>query len=108
MTTAGPDGEIALDAARSIAAATFARARELALQPVTVAILDTGGHLVFLAREDGASIIRLKIVGGNAFTALALGGWSRQVAEVAASRPSFVASLGHFADRASYPPPVAG
>ncbi|MEO1505379.1 MAG: heme-binding protein, partial [Pseudomonadota bacterium] len=47
--------------AQSIAADVLALGRELDLQPLTVAVLDSGGHLVTLAREDGASNLRPEI-----------------------------------------------
>ena len=103
MPAVPDDAQLTLDAARSLVAATLSKARELALQPVTVAVLDPGGHLVFLAREDGSAILRPRIAIAKAFTALALGGSSRQIADVAASRPSFVASLGHLAGEGIIP-----
>ena len=100
--TAG-DFSISLEHARAVAEAALEHARALSLRPLTVAILDPGGHLVFLAREDGASILRPRIATGKAFTALALGGSSRQVDEIAAARPAFVASLAHLADQGIVP-----
>jgi uncharacterized protein GlcG (DUF336 family) len=35
--------------------ATLQKGSELGLKPLTVAILDAGGHLIALQRQDGAS-----------------------------------------------------
>lgn len=85
---------LSLDQAAAIVSATLAKARELALKPLTVAVLDAGGHLVSFAREDASSTLRPQIATGKAGTALALGVSSRTVAAMAAERPTFIASLG--------------
>lgn len=79
--------------AQAITLAALEKARDLALRPITVAVLDAGGHLVCLAREDRSSILRPEIAIGKAHTALSLGVSSRNVDEIAAARPSFIASL---------------
>ncbi|SDT37144.1 Uncharacterized conserved protein GlcG, DUF336 family [Pseudomonas sp. Z003-0.4C(8344-21)] len=66
--------------------------------PLTIAVLDTGGHLIALQREDGASLLRPNIAIGKAWGAIALGKGSRLLAEDAQQRPAFIAalnSLGH-------------
>lgn len=65
----------------------------MGLKPLTVAVLDAGGHIIALQRGDGASTLRPEIACGKAAGALALGLSSRKIAEMAAERPSFVASL---------------
>jgi uncharacterized protein GlcG (DUF336 family) len=100
MAEAGssPDGAqmigLTLNVANQLAEAALEKGRELALKPLTVAVLDAGGHLVALQRQDGASTLRPQIASGKAFTALAMGMSSRRLGEIAAERPSFVASLG--------------
>jgi uncharacterized protein GlcG (DUF336 family) len=56
-------------------------------------VLDPGGYPILFRREDGASTYRFAIAVGKAAGALALGMSSRHIAEMAAERPSFVASL---------------
>jgi len=92
-----------LDQANTIIAATLAKGRELDLMPLSVAVLDAGGHLVALQRADGASILRPQIAVAKAYGALALGVSSRKIAEMAAERPTFVASLGPIADHGMVP-----
>lgn len=88
---------ISLAQADAIIAATLARGAELGLKPLSVAVLDAGGHLVAFRRQDRSSILRPQIAQGKAATALAMGVSSRNVAETAAQRPTFVAALSAIA-----------
>ena len=85
---------ITLELASMIIAAALQKRAELGFKPLCVAVLDTGGHLVALQREDGASVLRPQIATAKAGGALALGISSRKIAEMASERPTFVASLG--------------
>jgi uncharacterized protein GlcG (DUF336 family) len=49
------------------------KGRELGLKPLTVAVLDAGGHLTALKREDGSSLLRPEIASGKAWGALGMG-----------------------------------
>jgi len=81
---------IDLQAAEAIIAAARAEGRRLGLKPLSVAVLDAGGHLLAFAREDRSSNLRPQIAMGKAWGALALGVSSRKVAEMAVERPTFV------------------
>lgn len=94
---------ITLDQANSIAAAAFAKGRELGLKPLSIAVLDAGGHLIAFQRQDGASTLRPQIATGKASGALALGVSSRKIADMAAERPTFVTSLGPIAPHGIIP-----
>lgn len=83
-----------LDHADTIIAAAFAKSRELKLKPLSVAVLDAGGHLIAFRRQDNASTLRPQIAIGKAAGALALGVSSRAIGAMAAERPAFIASLG--------------
>lgn len=85
---------ITLEQANLIISSAFEKGRELGLKPLSVAVLDAGGHLIAFQRQDGASTMRLQIAYGKAGGALALGISSRKIAGMAAERPSFVAALG--------------
>jgi uncharacterized protein GlcG (DUF336 family) len=67
--------------------------RTLKLKPLTVAVLDAGGHLVALKREDGASLLRPQIAQGKAWGTLGMGFGGREFARRAAAAPSFMAAL---------------
>jgi uncharacterized protein GlcG (DUF336 family) len=87
------NSSISLTQAQAMITAAFEKAVELNLQPLCVAILDAGGHLIALARQDGASTLRPQIAIAKASGALSLGMSSRKIAEIAADRPAFIASL---------------
>ena len=83
--------------ARAIIDAAFDKGEALNLKPLSVVVLDPGGHLIAFERGDGASLMRAQIATGKAAGALALGLSSRKIADMAAERPSFIASLGPIA-----------
>lgn len=85
---------LSLSLANSIIAAAFAKGAELGLKPLGIAVLDAGGHLLAFQRQDGASSFRPQIAMTKASGALGLGVSSRKIGEMAAERPSFIASLG--------------
>lgn len=84
---------VSLAQASAIVDAALKKARELKQMPQTVAVLDTGGHMVCAKREDGAGIIRVEIAIGKAYGALGMGWGSRTMMERAAQNPNFLASL---------------
>jgi uncharacterized protein GlcG (DUF336 family) len=94
---------ISLDQANAVIAAAFAKGREMKFKPLTVAVLDAGGHLIAFQRSDGSSTLRPQVVLGKAGGALGLGVSSRKIAEMAAERPQFVASLGMVAPHGVIP-----
>lgn len=87
--------------ARAILDGAFARAREAAMEPLTVVVLDGGGHVVAAEREDGCAPLRFPVAQGKAFAALGNGASSGVVGARNAERPAFLASVaaaagGHF------------
>ena len=84
---------ISLEQARSLIAAARAHGREHGLKPLTVVVLDAGGHLVSMEREDGSGFGRPQIAQGKAAGALAMGTSSRALGEMAVDRPTFIAAL---------------
>jgi len=94
---------ISLDQANRIVTAALAKGRELALKPLCVVVLDAGGHPIAMQREDGASTFRPQIAIGKAAGALGLGISSRKIADMAAERPTFVASLASLAPQGLVP-----
>ena len=65
--------EISLNKARTIIRKTLAAGREKELKPLSVVVLDTGGHVKAFEREDGASPGRFAIAHGKAYGAIMLG-----------------------------------
>ena len=71
--------------ASTIVDATLAKGRDAKFQPLAVAVLDAGGHLVAFKRDDRAGILRFDIAFGKAWGALGMGFGSRTVFERANS-----------------------
>lgn len=94
-----------LETALGISSHAFTIARELRCAPLTVAVLDAGGHLICLQREDGASMLRPQIAIGKAWGAIALGKGSRLIAADAQQRPAFIGAANHLAGGNLVPAP---
>lgn len=86
-----------LDSSITIIQAAFDKGLELKTSPLTVAILDNGGKLISLQRQDGASMMRPDIAIGKAWGAVAMGKSSRALGDDAQDRPAFVAALNTLA-----------
>ena len=85
---------IDLQTARSIVKATFEHGAREGFKPLTVVVLDAGGYVVAVEREDGSSNMRFEIARGKAFGALALGVGSRALMDRAEAQPYFIAAAG--------------
>jgi uncharacterized protein GlcG (DUF336 family) len=72
-------------------ALTYARNEGLA--PMTVAVLDARGCVVVLKMEDGSSLLRPDIASGKAWSALAMGFGTHNLAGRVKSLPSFFGAL---------------
>lgn len=64
---------ISLRKARTIIRKALEKGRELGLKPLSVVVLDAGGHVQAFEREDGASPGRFGIAQGKAYGAVMLG-----------------------------------
>lgn len=64
---------ISLRRARTIIRKTLEKGREMELKPLSVIVLDAGGHVQAFEREDGASPGRFAIAHGKAYGAVMLG-----------------------------------
>lgn len=65
--------DISISKARSIIRKTLAKGREMELKPLSVVVLDAGGHVKAFEREDGAAPGRFGIAQGKAYGAVMLG-----------------------------------
>ena len=63
------------------------------LLPLTVAVLDVGGHLVVLKRQDGSGNLRADIAIGKAAGALGMGISSRTIRDRLKDRPAFQGAI---------------
>lgn len=78
---------------RKIIRAAFAKAKELELQPVAVAVLDCGGNVLAFERQDGAAPGRFQIAQGKANAAVMMGVPSSKMMERAEQQAYFVSAL---------------
>lgn len=76
-----------------IANGALAKARELGCKPITVAVVDAGGCLVVLMREDGSSLLRPDIAFAKAWGAVGMGIGGRAMSKRASDSPQFWAAL---------------
>jgi uncharacterized protein GlcG (DUF336 family) len=65
--------KVTLEQANTIIAAGQAKGREMGIGPLTIVVLDDGGHLVSMQREDKSGILRFEIAFGKAWGGLAIG-----------------------------------
>jgi uncharacterized protein GlcG (DUF336 family) len=96
---------LTLKVAVNLANQAIAAGRQIAAAPLTIAVLDSGGHLITLQREDGASLLRPQIAIGKAWGAIALGKGSRLLALDAQQRPAFIAALNSLGQGSVVPAP---
>lgn len=82
-----------LNQASDIVDAALREARELGLRPLSVTVLDPGGHPVVVKREDGAGILRPQIAHAKAWGCLGTGSGGAAGARHATRDPAFFAAL---------------
>lgn len=90
-----------LELANKLIEASLVEAKKLSLQPMSIAVLDAGGHLIAFQRQDYASILRFEIAYAKAYGALGMGIGSRGLAKKAKEIPDLIngvmaASHGRF------------
>ncbi|MBR3371018.1 MAG: heme-binding protein [Rhodobacteraceae bacterium] len=84
---------LTLDQARTIIANTRQKGRELGLKPLSVVVLDSGGHVLAFEREDGAAPGRFAIAQGKAYGAVMLGMAGRAQMARAEAQAYFMAAV---------------
>lgn len=83
----------------------FKKAEELNLAPLTVVIVDTGGHMKAMHRADSATFFRPQIAFGKAWGAIAMGMDSRTLFSMGEDRPMFMNSLINLSEHRLVPVP---
>lgn len=68
-------------------------ARSHEMEPMSIAVLDSGGHLIAFKREDGSGILRAQIAIGKGWGALGMGASGRLLRERLSGRQGFIAAL---------------
>ena len=96
---------ITLTQAAAVVEAALAHGATLECDPLTVAVLDPGGHLVSFARQDASGIARPQIAFGKAWGALGMGFGTREHARRAEVMPMFITALAAAFDGRMVPVP---
>ena len=89
---------ITLEQASTIIDAAIQKGRTLKLKPLTIAVLDSGGHLVALKREDKSSLLRPQIAFGKAWGSLGMGFSSRKLVDRAKGNPIFFGAISNLSE----------
>ena len=84
---------LTLAQANRIVEGALAKAREMNVRPLAVAVLDDAGHLKSLQREDNASMFRIDIAVGKAWASVGMGASSRTLLGRAKENPQFFGAL---------------
>jgi uncharacterized protein GlcG (DUF336 family) len=84
---------VTLAQASTIIEVALEKGRELNLAPLTVVVLDAGGHPVALKREDRSGIMRVDIATGKAWGGLGMGFGSRELFDRSSKQPMFITAL---------------
>jgi uncharacterized protein GlcG (DUF336 family) len=88
---------ITLDKAQTVVRAALEHGTEQGFNPLTVAVLDPGGALVALGRQDGSGHLRPDIAVAKAWGVLGLGMTNRAIAARAADSPEFFTAVAALA-----------
>jgi uncharacterized protein GlcG (DUF336 family) len=84
---------LTLAAAEAMIRTALEKAEAMGLKPLAVAVVDAGGHLKALARQDGTSALRHEVAIAKARGAVATGLGSRALMARAEAQPFFVQAL---------------
>jgi uncharacterized protein GlcG (DUF336 family) len=84
---------LTLEQAATIVDTAMAAGKAQAFAPLCVVVLDTGGHMLALKRDERASIYRPEIATGKAAGCLGMGFGGRELAKRAANMPAFFTGL---------------
>ncbi len=96
---------LTLAQASEIVDSALAAGRAASFAPLTVAVLDAGGHLVALKREDRSSLLRPEIAVAKAWGVLGMGFGGRELERRAKAVPAFFAALANLAEGRMVPVP---
>lgn len=94
-----------LETASKILDHALVLARKESMLPLTVVVLDSGGHLVAMKSENGSGVVRFNIALGKAWGALGMGMSSRDIRDRMSSRPQFQNAIMAASDGRMIPVP---
>ena len=97
--------KLTLDIANQIVDKALEKRREMKFVPLTIVVLDAGGQLKVLKREDNSSLLRPEIAMGKAWGVLGMGFGGRELARRAAIAPAFFNALSDMSGGRMVPNP---
>ncbi len=84
---------LTLEQANTIINKAISKAREVDAPPIAVVVLDDGGHIKAVQREDKASMFRVDVSTAKAWGAVAMDTPSRVLGQKAKDNPNFLNAL---------------
>ena len=96
---------LTLAQAETIADAALKAGHGHGFLPLTVVVLDAGGQMKVVKREDGCSLARVEIAHGKAYGAMAMGFGTRELARRAQGAPGFTNALSDLTGGRAVPVP---
>jgi uncharacterized protein GlcG (DUF336 family) len=96
---------LTLAQASTIIDTALAHGRRAGFKPLCIVVLDAGGHMVALKREDNASFSRPQIATAKAAGCLGMGFGGREIAKRALAAPAFYDALGSVLPQGMLPVP---
>ena len=97
--------KLTLDMASQIVDKALEKRKEMGFVPLTVVVLDAGGQMVALKREDNSSLLRPEIAMGKAWGVLGMGFGGRELARRAKIAPAFFNALSDMSGGRMVPNP---
>jgi len=94
---------LTLAKANTIVATALQHAQSKGMQPMTIAVLDAGGHLLAFQRQDNSGILRPQIAMGKAWGVLGMSMGGRDLAKRAETHPQFFSALLAASDGRIFP-----
>ena len=96
---------LTLSAANCIADKALEKGRELKFSPLTVVVLDAGGQIKVVKRDDRSSLLRFEIAMGKAWGTLGMGFGGREIARRAVKQAGFYSALSDMSGGRMVPVP---
>jgi uncharacterized protein GlcG (DUF336 family) len=96
---------LTLSAANCIADKALEKGKELKFAPLTVVVLDAGGQIKVVKRDDGSSLLRFEIAMGKAWGTLGMGFGGREIARRAVKQAGFYSALSDMSGGRMVPVP---
>ena len=94
-----------LETARQIIRSILEQGAARGMKPLSVCVIDSGGHPIAFERSDGASPMRFGIAHGKAYGAVMMGLGSRALFERAEHQPYFIQAMNSLAGGSLVPVP---